>query len=356
MTHRHRIASYDVMRIIAILLVLYNHLPGYRVGYLSPAGPLDGSLLACVLTRIGVPLFAMVSGALLLGRNETYGELWRRRISRMLMVVVVFEGLLYVEFHLTRPYPISLGDFLTGMLGGTLRGMTSYWFLYAYLGFLLMLPFLRRVAQALTRADFVWLVGLHVLLTTGPTLAAFVSRVVGCERPVVSPSLEVSLASVALYFYPLIGYWLDRHVDVARLTRRHWTLIGLATAAGMLVSAAMTWHRNAHSAAPTEAYLGLTVYVTAAAVFLAVKRCFDAGYALRHPRLNSVLCLVGSLVFGVYLLDQYLKLVLYEPLSHALRPALGAVGYSLVWCGVSLVVCGAATWALKHLPVFRKLL
>lgn len=343
------------MRIVAILLVLYNHLPGYHLFHQGTGAMLCVGLLLSVLTRIGVPLFAMVSGALLLGRNESYADLWRR-ISRMLAVVVIFEALLYAEYHFMRGNPLSLPDFVRGMLAGTLKDMVSYWFLYAYIGFLLMLPFLRRVAQQMTRADFLWLVGLHILLTTGPTLASFVCKVCGWPALTVSKSLEVSLSSVTLYFYPLIGYWIDRHVDASRLPRRWWTTLAAATLAGMLLSAWMTWRYNALFATHSQSYLGLTVYVTAAAVFLWVKRTFDADFTARRPWLSERLCLVGQLVFGVYLLDQSLKLLVYERMSDTLRPALGTLGFSLLWCVVSLIICGAVTWILRQLPLFRKLI
>ena len=356
MPTRKRLAAYDVMRIVAILLVLYNHLPGYHLYYQGTGTMLCVGLLLSVLARIGVPLFAMVSGALLLGRNESYADLWRKRLSRMLGVVVVFEALLYVEFHFTRNYPLSLPDFLRGMLAGTLKDMVSYWFLYAYLGFLLMLPFLRRVAQAMTRADFLWLLAIHVLLTTGPTLATFVCKCCGWPALTISKSLAVSLSSVTLYFYPLIGYWIDRHVDVHHISRRWWAALTATTLAGMLLSAWMTWRYDTLFATHVQDYLGLTVYVTACAVFLWAKRTFDAGFAQRRPHANAALCFAGPLVFGVYLMDQDLKLLIYEPLKTMLFSPLGALGFSLVWCVVSLVMCGAATWVLKGLPLFRKLL
>lgn len=379
-TH-NRLAAYDVMRIVAIIAVLLNHLPAYHIYHDGQGAAAVCGLVLSIGIRIGVPLFAMVSGALLLGRNESYSDLWRKRIVRMLLVIVIFEALLYVEFHFTRGTALSFAEFFRGMLAGTLPGTTSYWFLYAYLGFLFMLPFLRRVAQAMTRADFLWLMGVHIVLTTGPIVATFVSACCGWPELKLSSALAVSLSSVTLYFYPLIGYWVDRNIDVQRLTPRQWRLITLVTLLGIALSAAMTSYYIHRFGGSTQSYLSLTVYVTAIAIFLAVKRLFDAAFARRRPRLNRALCLAGSLVFGVYLMDQHLKLVLYEPLQQILTSSLqppktpstspeggvisaaAPITYyllpltsSLVWCAVTFTLCGAVTWLLKRLPVFRKLL
>lgn len=351
-----RLAAYDVMRIVAIIAVLLNHLPAYHIYHDAQGAAAVCGLVLSVGIRIGVPLFAMVSGALLLGRHESYRDLWRKRIVRMLLVIVIFEALLYVEFHFTRGTALSFAEFLRGMLAGTLPGTTSYWFLYAYLGFLIMLPFLRRVAQSMTRADFLWLIGVHILLTTGPIVAQFVSQCCGCPELTLSKALAVSLSSVTLYFYPLIGYWVDRNINVQSLTPRQWRLIILVTLLGITLSAAMTSYYIHRFGGGTQSYLSLTVYVTAVAVFLAVKHHYDAAFAQRRPRLNRTLCLAGSLVFGVYLMDQHLKLLLYEALQHLFAPLDSPLLTSFAWCIVTLLLCGTATYLLKRLPIFRKLL
>ena len=346
----------DAMRIVAILLVLYNHLPAFHLFHNGKGAMLVVGLALSVLTRINVPLFAMLSGALLLGRTETYADLWRKRISRMLLVVVIFEAAIYVEFHFTRNYDLSLRGFLYGMLGGSLKGFTSYWFLYAYLGFLVMLPFLRSVAQHMRRADFLWLVSFQVLATSVVPLVSLALQLAGLPAFKLSSSFVVSLSTVGLYFYPLIGYWIDRHVDVAALSRRQWSLMAAAVLAGMLLSGLATWTYDDHFDGYTQNYLGPTAYLTTAFVFLVLKRTFGHSYSERHQRTSRLLALVSSLVFGVYLMDQALKLVLYEEIKPVLTDALGTLGFSLVWCVVSLVVCGAATWMLKRLPLFRTIL
>lgn len=364
MPSSQRIASYDVMRIVAIMAVLYTHLPAYHLYHNGRGAMLACGITLAALVRIGVPLFAMVSGALLLGRNETYGVLWRKRISRMLLVILIFETLHYACGIACGEDTFSASAFIYGLFSGDLKGMTSYWFLYAYVGFLIMLPFLRRMAQAMTRSDFLWLIGIHVVCTTLPTITNFVCDRLGTAELAISKAFVVSLSSVTLYFYPLIGYWIDRNIDVHRITRRQWTLLFAAMAAGVALSGWMTWVHQVRSGEATQTYLPLTVYVTAIVLFLGCKRFFDSSFAIRRPMICRAFCLVGSLVFGIYLLDQPLKFFAYEPLkarlySHSPFEAYGlnsALCFSLVWCALSFVICGAMTWALKRVPWLGKLI
>lgn len=307
-----------------------------------------------VLARINVPLFAMVSGALLLGRNESYNDLWHKRILRILLVIVVFESLIYLEFHMTRSYPISWQDFIYGMFGGTPKNFTSYWFLYAYLGFLLMLPFLRFVAQRMRRSDFFWLMGIHVVFSTLMPTVRFICLACNMPRFAVSDSIAISLSSVGLYFFPLIGYWINKNIDVTRLRRKHWTILVSTTLAGMAFCGMLTYLRGEHLDGYKQDYLGLTAYMTAIAAFLLVK-CY-ALHVQPGSRTYKAWQSTGGVAFGVYLMDQALKLVLYEPLKDLLMNTIGTFTFSWLWCLTSLVICGTTTWLLKQTHFFRKIL
>lgn len=72
----------DVIRISAILLVVLLHtfvLPA------APAGSNFFSVFLFVFAKTSVPLFVMLSGALLLPKRETWQEFFRKRVKRILM-------------------------------------------------------------------------------------------------------------------------------------------------------------------------------------------------------------------------------------------------------------------------------
>ena len=60
---------FEYMRIVAIALVIFNHLPGYNLYTISTGYKQAIYMTITMITRINVPLFLMISGALLLGRR-----------------------------------------------------------------------------------------------------------------------------------------------------------------------------------------------------------------------------------------------------------------------------------------------
>lgn len=364
MSKKQRVASYDVMRIVAITAVIACHMPIYHLFHNGHGASLVFGLATTGLYKIGAPLFAMVSGALLLGRNETYEVLWNKRISRMLLVILIFEAIHYACGCLSGQEKFSASEFAYGLFSGGLKGMRSYWFLYAYLGFLVMLPFLRRVAQSMTKSDFLWLMGVHIVCSTLPTIANFVSECFLGRAFVVSKSFNVALSSVFLFFFPIIGYWIDKHIDVQRITRRQWTLLATVTIAGLALSAWMTWFYDVRLNTVSQSHVSLTLYVTLITLFLAIKRIFGIDFTERRPRTSRAISFCAGLTFGVYLLDQPVKFFLYEPLKallyahHPFEPygLNSAIIFSLTWVVLSFIICGSLTWVLKKLPVFKKLM
>lgn len=337
-----RKAYYDVLRVTAIVLVLLNHLPAYRL-YMQESGMAEaGCLVFSVIIRINVPLFALLSGALLLGRNESYAHIWKHRLSNILLVTLACTVLLYLDFGWLRDRQLSLHDLFYGLLGGNLRDFDSYWFLYAYMGFLLFLPLYRHIAQAMTRQDFYMLLGAHAFLGTLLPLINLLLRFSCCEVITLSGSLNTALAMSPLVFYPLIGFYIDKRVDVEAITLKQWVWMALAVVVGVVIACASTYAEG-QIWKFSQSYLGLFTYLIVIVFFLFIKKVYSARE--RRPsafiRLMSVL---SPLCFGVYLFDPILKLLLYEPVKTYTADMFGFFFFSIIMCFISFLCCGTFTW------------
>ena len=82
----------ELIRLAAIFLVIWNHTRANGFGlYLTSDGvPLVVGYFLSVYCKIAVPLFLMVSGALLIPKKEGIKELFKKRILRIVLVIVVF--------------------------------------------------------------------------------------------------------------------------------------------------------------------------------------------------------------------------------------------------------------------------
>ena len=81
----------EAVRITAVLLVMYNHSAPFMSFATQHGVQYAVSFFRSLVCKAAVPLFYMVSGALLLGKNESFGELARKRILRIVAVIVIFS-------------------------------------------------------------------------------------------------------------------------------------------------------------------------------------------------------------------------------------------------------------------------
>lgn len=358
-----RIKYFEIMRIVAIALVIFNHLPGYTL-YMTTTGARQWiDMVISMITRINVPIFFMISGALLLKKEEDYLHVLKKRALRILIVIVLFNFGLFVLCTVKAQvkggvYDSSLKNLIHGIFAGTLERAESYWFLYAYLGFLLMLPFLQRIAKGITKNEFYAIIVLHFIISSLIPIANCIIGAMSGERIALSGSFAVSLATVKAFFYPLIGYYLDNCVDIESVSAGKMGKLWILTAAGICISCIITFLAGVRKGEFSQDYVQLFDYVSAITIFLFIKKCVVSRKEKKAEtkKVFFDIGFVGSLTFGIYLFDPYIKEIIYNPFSRAAEKILPVMVVSFLWIPISMLVGGTITAILKKIPPFRRLL
>lgn len=340
--------DFELLRLIAIFGVVFNHtqlrgfelymVEGSRVNYL-------GSLLLSVLCKVAVPLFFLVSGGLLLHRNEPLRVLLKKRVLRMAVVLVLFSGILYLFWCgwgvVTEP---GVGDFLRRLWSTGVS--VPYWYLYAYLSLLLLLPLLRPMVQHMSDRAFLYLTVLHLLRY--PVL-----QVAGelLELGALHENFWLPMAEPNLYYF-LMGYYLAHRFDWTRMGKKQLGLswgLALLAVLGMMALAHIHFQRYGTGMDHLRTLAVFPVF----AVYATVHQLCD-----RHPlkgRGAKVVETLGGCVFGTYLLEGVFRHYL-EPVYLALEPKIHVLPACLVWVAAVVAAGLAVTWVLKKVPGLKKLL
>ena len=131
----------ECLRIIAIILVIYNHTRelGFTLyQYTSDACSYYLSVLMIPVCKTAVPIFLMISGATLLGKEEDYRYLFSRRIVRYVGIILFWGSIQYFRYVRTGKAELSVRGWWNNIYSSP--KLETYWYLYLYLGFLLLLP------------------------------------------------------------------------------------------------------------------------------------------------------------------------------------------------------------------------
>ena len=144
-----RDVNLDFIRAIAIYCVINVHcLETIDEAYLNEGLSSIGGLITnslYYLKNAGVPLFVMISGALLLGKEVSFQAFFKRRLTRILIPFTVWSVVVYL-FSLFRHHnpivELSWQDFFYRFLTNGVIGM--YWFVYMIIGLYMLTPILQK--------------------------------------------------------------------------------------------------------------------------------------------------------------------------------------------------------------------
>ena len=138
-----RLQGLDLYRIIGCAFVIINHCNSKVLLQVTPGSLAWYVCVAVVfLSKITVPGFFMITGYNLLHRREEW-NVYVKRILRIVVVLVVFSLFYYIWRN-------GRNSTVTGFLRVLWHdGATdAYWYLYTYLGLMIMMPLLQWVASA----------------------------------------------------------------------------------------------------------------------------------------------------------------------------------------------------------------
>lgn len=351
-----KILHIEFLRILAILLVMFNH-TGER-GFFLFARYQESSffpfyIFISILCKIAVPIFFMISGALLLDKRESIAEVCKKRVFRYLILLIVISGCYYVYDWYCRPWlggSLKLGDFWKHLYTNDIG--YALWYLYAYIGLLVMLPLLRKLVQGMDEKDYRYLFICYFFLTgIIPVMEYFFGE--GTIR--MTKSFDAPLVTSYSVFYFVMGYYIEKVMDKEKFNWRNISIGAMLGVAVIGVSCYMTMYKAKLTGELNEsvsqsfhscliAIPAINVYVSAKYVFMKV----NIG-----PFLKKIIQILGSTAFGVYLLQEMLMPHL-EFVAKYLDPRIRTFPACLVWLMVVYVVGVLITLVLKRIPIIKK--
>lgn len=289
---------FDLLRIFACFMVIINHTNSWIFTQYFPSPSGKVSLGLFFISKTGVPIFLMISGALLLGKRDSYRVAYGKRAFRMVVDIVVFSLLTkcLIEENLSA---FSL-EFLRSLINEPC--IVAYWYLYTYLSLMLMLPFFQRMVAGMSKKDFGVLLGVLFLFKQ---ILPFLSVL---EIPVSTSSFFNTNFFSGAIFYFLLGYFITHYfVDWVKSDKKRMRNIIVGSVVLFVTGILLCWYMTSleyyqdgyFTLVLDNVYnFPITVYSTALFVFalLIFNGC-------RMPeKLSGFICVVGQATFGVYLI------------------------------------------------------
>lgn len=317
MQHSTHKGYLDFLRLFAILLVVFNHTPAFHFPFQTTGESMQVKLMLIIseLDKVAVPLFFMISGALLLPKCETLKSLLQKRVARFVVVILLFHIVQSTYYCIGGgENGIGIRSFLSDCYWGSMdagyvlgwTGAGAVWFLYAYVGFLLTLPFLRLMVKGMEEIHFLYLFGVQIALCV-MCPAAFM--LLTGHPPDGFRVLKYLPLCGNVFAFVLAGYYAEHKVCLEKTSiKQFFGLIAISVVLVLLAAWMPEWARARMKAELVGQHIpGVNAYmlVPCITIYIVTKK-LAASCRLNAPIAN-VLRTLGNAVFTVMLVENILR-------------------------------------------------
>jgi surface polysaccharide O-acyltransferase-like enzyme len=297
------------------------------------------------ISRMGVPLFFMVSGSLLLGKLEPFWLFLRKRFVKV-GIPTLFWSIFYLVRSTEAYRDGSMGPLAVGlsMLKAIYLGDVEIhlWFLYILVGIYLVVPILRLFVSAAARRDILYFILMWFLAT--PFLEVL-HRLTGFKSALQIPVV----AGYVGYF--VLGYYLQ---DIRLSSRGRWLAF-----LGVFAAVAVTFFGTnllSANAGPIDSYFysyfSPPTILAAMCGFLLLKSLGE-----RLGAGGPLVQMVSETSFGIYLIHIFVIEILRKgDLGFRLFSWMGPTVYMIPLTGmVVFLVSFVIVYVMRRIPVIKLL-
>ncbi len=335
----------EVMRIVAAFLVIVNHTNSDV--FLGKCEPLSFtwffSLTLFFISKIAVPVFFMIMGGLLLQKVDT-PKRSIQRVVRIVIVTIIFSVAYYIKANWASPENMSIVEFIDKTF--TFRHANAYWYLYAYIGLLILLPLLQRMAQAFSRLATLYFVTLSMgVMGLIPLIKLFFEK---------TPHHYVT----DMFFAPHLGivfagFYIEKYLKINKKAFAFASIGFVALIVFQVLCTYTFYNKNSESYTQLDNWQYLTITASAMCFYIMIK--YLSTVISVRENISKVVCYFGSLTFGIYLISD-MMISLTRPLYANLQQDTPVMVATIIWEIIIFALCAFCTAILKLIPGFKKLL
>lgn len=291
--------NFNIIRCVAIIFVICIH----SLGLVNDVLPIEkgigqahiiNALMGIVYS--GVPLFVMLSGALLLGKDEPIKTFFQKRLARLLYPFLLWSVVVYVILYWQDGGRSTVRYIEQLVLKVTTVGVHGiYWYIYMLIGIYILTPPIRVILRYGGQSMLKYL--LAVL---------WVIEIIGSYAPEVDIIQRMTFDNCIWVFYFMMGYYISLQKG---LLQKHWRIVYL-TFVVFLCS-----HICLRLFVKNNTFLDMVLYINLFALLLSAK------YGSEFKAVTEI----SRMSYGIYLthfmiISALLKLNVFQKMPLLIEP------------------------------------
>lgn len=207
-----KILYIEILRIVACSMVIFIHTNDNGFNLFTQYNLYNYKfwlyLFISTSSCYAISIFFAISGALLFSKEESIKKNCKR-ILKYILLLIIFSIINYIFNIIIHNENFEFKTLCSGIYVGNLNN--QLWFLYAYIAFLIMLPFLRSLAKNLSNKYYYYLFLLAIIFQgIFPICQYLLFR----GNYIINPDFTNRLVLFdSMIIYPLLGYFIHNRIS-----------------------------------------------------------------------------------------------------------------------------------------------
>ncbi len=340
----------DLLKIMAIVFVIYNHTG--NMGFLAYSHQNNliikiFQIILAIVCKSAVPIFFMCSGALILNRNISKVKL-SKKILKYIICLLSFSLGYYLYLSFKNGTAVNIEWLLRYIYHNVNFSYSGcYWFIYAYIAFLVMAPILKIISDNINENDILYLIVIYILFC--------------CCIPVIekifnlgSFAVEVPVLTTTI-IYPIIGAYFDKNnffdkKILFKISNLKLMVIGSFIFAFISVCIIL---KDLNNSVVSEKYLSLAVLMISMLLFCLMKKYFY-NFVCKKKYVEWLIKNISNCVFGIFLVHGFVM----NEISVFLNSNLNYINYfgSLTETIIVFFSSFVISLILNKIPLIKKIM
>ena len=275
-----------------------------------------------------------------MAKEENIKTLFKKRIFRIVLVILIFTFLQYLRIYRVNPAEgFHPETWLLYCYCGNI--IEPYWFLKAYLSMLLILPFLRILSANMKTQHFYLLLGLKFFQTAIHFIYIYTGYTMNLSFEFMTD----------IIFYPLLGYFVMNYTEGTLLKILNRKVVsGPVLCVSLVLITLLAHHYFKFTGTMTDQFHSVITWILALLIV-----AFAKNVTVKSVFLTKLIQLAGGCTFGVYLIEDVVRNQ-FEFIVPILSNYINDYSACLIFVLLSTLAGLIAIYIVKKIPYVSKLM
>lgn len=303
---KNRIYSFDMMKIFSVIAVVLIHSSSKFIEEATVFASSDFFFanLYNAVSRFAVPVFTMISGALMLDEEKELPIklIYSKYIKNIVYIFLFWSALFTIEFAVIVPLDKGWTIHFDKVLLYFVQGHYHLWYLFMIIGLYISIPILKQFVRRDNEKLVVYF--LKVGFIVQGVLPFIIQMIKTFDDKNLSETLKLFSFHTFLgfSFYYVLGWYLHNFT----LKKKTRNIIYILGAVSVVFSVVFTYFMSVNQGKPylityKNFYFNNVLY--AVAVFLLFKQIFDKKQF--SEKSGRIIKYISSMTFGVYIIHPF---------------------------------------------------